>query len=576
MSPQQPAGRLEAERLEAEPLEAGRRKTRRPLNRPRVLLDRRLPAATALDRAALAHPDSVLMHLTAPTEYRGLPADGRLTLRTVLPWINQVGHVLLDAGLRRGDRVGIYHSNGPEYFLLGMAVIKAGGVAVPINAGMPVEALRRHLEAAGCTMLFTDPARFGTIGSAAALPAIRTWFFPELPAGFDGAGIGLNDAAEAASGELEPAGLHADDPVLLVHTSGTTDRPKLVPSTSGRLVAGARRHYPDEPITRANRTAVAGHFNHLVCYVGLLSAVLGNLPTWTIGDLRTDTIVEVIEREKITIFFAFPDIYMRIYREGMPKKAFDSVRIWVSTADACHRAHIEAFCRTGAYLRLGRIPLVPSVFVQAFGASEVGSAALRRIQLRWFRQRSARSVGRRTLAGPRVRVADARGRAVGPGEVGRIEVKGATVFDGYWDPEDVLRFEAPVAGWWWTGDLGRRSRTGRIDQLDRAVDVIDTVDGPIYSLPVEEVLLSHPGVADAVVIGIEQPDGHHRPVAFVTPRLGVELAADAVAAWARHRPGIPSTLTDIAVVAFDELPRGLTGKVLRRVLRERCAQGTVS
>jgi len=133
---------------------------------------------------------------------------------------------------------------------------------------------------------------------------------------------------------------------------------------------------------------VAGHFNHLVCYVGLLSAVLGNLPTWTIGDLRTEKIIEVIQGEKITIFFAFPDIYARIYRDGLPKRAFDSVRIWVSTADACHQAHVEAFCRTGAYLRLGRIPLIPSVFVEAFGASEVGSAALRR-----SRRRSRRRAG---------------------------------------------------------------------------------------------------------------------------------------------------------------------------------------
>jgi acyl-coenzyme A synthetase/AMP-(fatty) acid ligase len=556
---------------------AGRRKTHRLLNRPRILLDRGLTAANALDKAAAAHPDSVLLHLTAPAGYRGLPADGRLTLRTVLPWINQVGRVLLDAGLARGGRVGIYHTNGPEYFLLGMAVIKAGGVAVPINAGMPPDAVRRHLDAAGCTMLITDPDRFETIGSAAALPGIETWFFPELPAGFDGAGIGLNEAAEAASGELEPAALRPDDPVLLVHTSGTTGRPKLVPSTSGRLVSGARRHYPDEPITRGNRTAVAGHFNHLVCYVGLLSAVLGNLPTWTIGDLRTEKIIEVIQGEKITIFFAFPDIYARIYRDGLPKRAFDSVRIWVSTADACHQAHIQAFCRTGAYLRLGRIPLIPSVFVEAFGASEVGSAALRRIQLRWFRQRSVRSVGRRTLAGPRVRVVDADGRAVAPGQVGRIEVKGATVFDGYWDPEDVQRFDAPVAGWWWTGDLGCRSRTGRISQLDRAVDVIHTVDGPVYSLPVEEVLLTHPGIADAVVIGVEQPAGRHRPVAFVTPLADAELVADQVATWARGRPDIPDSLTEVVVVPFDELPRGLTGKVLRRVLRERCArQATAS
>lgn len=555
---------------------AGRPKTRRLLNRPRVLMDRSLTAANALDKAAVAHPDSVLMHLTAPTEYRGLPLDGRLTLRALLPWINKVGRVLLGAGLRRGERIGIYHSNGPEYFLLGIAVIKAGGVAVPINAGMPLDAVRRHLDAAGCTMLITDAAQFLRIGSTAALPGIRTWFLPELPPGFDGTGIGLNDAAEAAPAELEPAALQATDPVLLVHTSGTTGRPKLVLSDSGRLVSGARRHYPDEPITRRNRTAVAGHFNHLVFYVGLLSAVLGNLATWTIGDLRTDKIIEVIERERITIFFAFPDVYVRIYREGLPKQALASVRIWVTTADASHRAHVEAFCRTGAYLRLGPVPLIPSVFVEAFGASEVGSAALRRIQLRWFRHGPVRSVGRPTLAGPRVRVVNADGRSVPPGRVGRIEVRGATVFDGYSDREDITLFDAPVAGWWWTGDLGYRSRTGRICQLDRAVDVIHTIDGPVYSLAVEEVLLTHPDIADAVVVGIGPAGGDQRPVGFVTPRVGAGPTAGLVAAWATGRPGIPRTLTDIVVVAFDELPRGLTGKVLRRVLRERYQPGTLT
>ena len=106
--------------------------------------------------------------------------------------------------------------------------------------------------------------------------------------------------------------------------------------------------------------------------------------------------------------------------------------------------------------------------------------------------------------------------------------------------------------------------------------MIRTVDGPVYSLPVEEALLTHPAIADAVVVGIEQPDGHDRPVAFVTPRVDAKLDAGSVTAWAAGRSEIPPTLTDIAVVRFDQLPRGLTGKVLRRVLRERYQQGEFS
>ena len=314
-------------------------------------------------------------------------------------------------------------------------------------------------------MLITDAAQFATIGSAASTARHPNLVLPRS----SGRLRRRRDRVERRhprppSAELEPAALQPSRPRYCSSTPPEPPAgPSWCPAPRARLISGARRHYPDEPITRGNRTAVAGHFNHLVCYVGLLSAILGNLPTWTIGDHRTDKIIEVIEREKINIFFAFPDIYVRIYREGLPKRAFRSVRIWVTTADASHRAHVAAFCRTGGYLRLGPITLIPSVFVEAFGASEVGSAALRRISMRWFRSRSVRSVGRRTLAGPRVRVAGTDGQPAPPGAVGRIEVKGATVFDGYWDPEDVLRHDAPVAGWWWTGDLGFRS-SNRPDQ----------------------------------------------------------------------------------------------------------------
>jgi acyl-coenzyme A synthetase/AMP-(fatty) acid ligase len=542
----------------------------RALNRLRVLLDRRLTAANALDRAAAAHPDSEVFHLTAATPYRDLPA-GAVTPRALLPFVNKVGNVLLGLGLRRGDRVAIYHTNGPEYFFLALAVIKAGGTVVPVNSGMPVDELGRHLRAADCHIVMTDGRQFAEmIGDIDALPDVHMWVFPDLPAGFTGKGIALNAALTAASEHLAPAPLDADATVLLVHTSGTTGRPKLVPSTSGRLISGVKRHYVDEPIARHNRTAVAGHFNHLVYYVGLYSSLMGNLPVWTIGEHTVEEITRTITTARIAIFFAFPDVYARIYRHGLPDHAFDSVRIWVTTADAAHDVHMEAFCGTGAYLRLGGRVLVRSLFIEAFGTSEVGFAAVRRVRFPFSPRRFDRIVGRRTLAGPRMRVVDAVGTPVAANTVGRIMVSGPTVFTGYWDPEDAGRHVAPADGWWWTGDLGRRNRFGTFFQLARALDVIRTATGPVYPLPIEEALLAHPAVGDAAVIGVPHPSGGEVAVAIVCPIESATLRAGDVLDWMRGRPSLVD-VHDVKVLAAEDLPRGLTGKILRRVLRERYA-----
>lgn len=541
----------------------------RPLNRLRVVSAQNITAANALDHAFASHPDSPVFHLVDRSPYKHF-AECVVSPRILLDFANRVGNVLLAAGVSRGDRVAIYHTNGPEYFFLALAVIRVGGMAVPINSGLGLDGFRHLVEVSGCRVLLTDAAQFtARILDPSALPMVRTWVFPDLPPGFVGPGIALNSALESASGELAPAALPADAPVLLVHTSGTTGPPKLVSSTSGRLISGAKRHYLDEPVLRRNRTAVAGHFNHLVYYVGFYSSLMGNLPVWTIGEGNSQTVIHTIATARITIFFAFPDVYHDLYRHGLPADELGSVQIWVSTGDALHEVCMRAFCNVGGYLRWRGRALVGSVFVEAFGTSEIGFAALRRIRFSFSRRRLDRQVGRPTPAGPRVRIADAAGRPVRRNTVGRIEVKGPTVFEGYWDPVDALLHKGPVDGWWWTGDLGRQDRAGRFYQLDRAVDVIHTRAGPVYSLLLEEVLLTHPAVGDAVVIGVPRAEGEV-PLALVIPRDPAAVRPQELGAWLRARtPG--AALLEISLVSSEDLPRGLTGKVLRRVLRERYA-----
>lgn len=542
----------------------------RLFNRIRVLLDRHLTAANAVDLAAAAHPDSPLFHLDQALPYRRL-AGRDITPKQLLAFVNRVGNVLREAGMNRYDRVAIYKTNAPDYFFLALAIIKAGGIAVPINPGMGQAQLCFYLTYCGAKMLLTDAEVFSArLRDTTAYPMVDTWVFPDAPPAFAAPCVELNQALEHASEELEPVSLAADSEILIVHTSGTTGSPKGVVCTSGSIIRGLKGHYKGEPISSRTRTAVAGHFNHLVYFVGLFSSLLGNLPVWTLGTHDPRHVLELLDREKINIFFAFPDVYLRMYELGLDDYALSSVRIWIATADTSHEAHMRAFCRKGAFLRLFGRPLMRSIFIEALGSSEVGFAALMRCFFPFSKPRLMRKVGRRTVAGPQVRITDEEGRKLPRGRIGRLTVKGPTLFKGYWNAYEMLH-GVRHNGWWWTGDVAYQDRLGRFYHLDRAADVIYTGNGPVYTLLTEETLLAYPGVSEAVVFGVPDASGSPVPLAVINQRPGRIVDAETCRAWANQRLRLPTAISAIIIVDPEDIPRGLTGKVLKRIMRERYA-----
>lgn len=550
--------------------DAARARRGRVFNRLRLIFDRELTAANGLDRAAAAHPDSPVFHLDEPLPYRWL-AGRSLTCRQILAFVNRLGNVLRQAGMERHDRVAVWKTNSPDYLFLSLAIIKAGGISVPINPGMSPEALDHYLRYTGSKILVTDAETFARrAGEPGRLPAVETWVFPRRPRGFEGRAIDLEEALESASEELEPVCLDPDSEVLIVHTSGTTGFPKGVISTSGGLVAGIKGHYLDEPVGLGGRAAIAAPFHHLVSQMGLYSSLLGNLPVWTVGRFDPGSILELLERQRIQFFFAFPDVYLKMLEHGLEGHDLSSMRVWISGADASHEAHMQTFCRQGAFLRLFGRPLMGSVFMDCLGSSEIGFAALTRLAWPFSKPRLERLVGRPSFAAPRVKVADEEGRELPPGQAGRLMVKGPTLFKGYWNAQEKL-LGTVRDGWWWTGDVVRRDRLGRFYHLDRATDVIHERGGPVYTLPTEEVLLSHPDVAEAVVIGLPHPRRGEAPFALFYPRPGHTLEPETLRAWSNARLPAAGALEEVAAVSPDEIPRGLTGKVLKRTLRDRYA-----
>lgn len=540
------------------------------LRQLRVILDNRLTVANALDRACRTHPDVPVFNLDEPLPYRRLTGP-RITCRQLVNFTNRVSNILIGAGLKRYDRVAVYKTNGPDYFFLALAIIRAGGISVPINPGMDLDSLRYYLNYTGAKFLITDAAVFADkIKHPSALSMIETWIFPDAPPKFPVAHCDLNVLLETASERLTPVSLHRDSDVIIAHTSGTTGYPKGVIATSGTLLRSARSQFTLGPVTSRDKTAVAAPFNHLVTHTGMLSSMLGGLAVFPVTHTAPRAVLDLIDRERITIFFAFPDVYCRMYVEGLNNHDLSSMRTWVGTADTSHSIHKQAFTQKGAFFRLFGKPLLKSIFVDAFGSSEICFAALTRITFSFSKPRLDRLLGTTNPAGPRVRIADEQGRTVPRGQVGRVMVKGPTLFKGYWNHHDRLHGTV-YDGWWWTGDIGYRDRLGRFYHLDREPDVIPTSGGPVYSLLAEEVLMNHPDVSEVSVFGVPATDGKQKAVAVVNGRDGCEIDAGALRLWTNERLKLSGPIAEVVLTRPEDVPRGLTGKVLKRVLRDQYA-----
>ncbi|MGB8191511.1 MAG: class I adenylate-forming enzyme family protein [Chitinophagaceae bacterium] len=533
------------------------------------MLDTSLTAANALDRVCRWHPNAVLFHLDKALPYTALN-EKDISAAKLLPFVNRMGNLLKHSGMARYDRVAIFKSNSPDYFFLALGVIKAGGIAVPVNPGMSCENLKHYLHYTGSKILITDADIFQqVIKTATNLPVVQTYIFPEMPEDFDGNGIDLNVALDNMPDQLEAAVLQKDSTILIVHTSGTTGFPKGVMSTSGSMIGSVKGHFISEPVSRKNRICMAGFYNHLVYYVGFYTLMLGNYTVYTLDTTHPKKALEAIGLHKANIFFAFSDVYLKMYNEGLDKYDLSSIKLWIATADASHEEHMHAFTQYGAFFKLFGKRIVRSLFIDVIGASEAGSGAIRRFYFSFMKPSYKRMIGRSYFGGPKVKVADENGKRVGAGKPGRMLIKGKAVFKGYWNGHDMLN-NVIFNGWWWTGDIVCKDRLGRFYHLDRASDVINMEKGPVYSLPVEEILLTHPDVSEAVVIAVPHTANRQGALAIVYAKTGRKIEEQPFLTWANAQK-LPIELKHVSIVMPGDVPRGLTGKVLKRVLREKYA-----
>jgi acyl-CoA synthetase (AMP-forming)/AMP-acid ligase II len=483
-------------------------------------------------------------------------------------------------GVRPGEPVAIVVAEGIEPLHHFLALSALGAIPVMVNDALRLDLLVRYLNHVGVVGVVADDT---TRLKAAyrADPQHRPRFMALT------AEVQAFDAASAELPAVYPYQHAPDDVVALIHSSGTTGTPKSTMLAHRQFWDGKQPRmvrFPAEPYDRLMSLMPHTHAGGLSYF---LTATLLGLPMVAMGDWCRAVVEPVMEAFQPTMVASFPRTFVELATGELPVKAAAKVHTWFNTGDSAHYGHIRRLVQLGerppglikAWLlpqdHAQDEPLPGSQFIDGLGSTEMGMALFGGLTTPET-PRSDRCIGKPSEVVVKAAVLDEDGNELPDGEVGLLAVVTPSRTPGYWkNPALTRSFE--LGEYWLTGDVARRDSEGNFYHLDRTVDVIDTLSGPVYSLPVEEVLLADCDdvVRDCAVVGLPGPDGGQRPIAVV------QLQADATDWTAEKvREAANQALVETGLATLDaviiartpeDYPIGPTGKALKRELRTRHA-----
>lgn len=445
---------------------------------------------------------------------------------------------LLGLGLAKGDRVAAYGKNSDAYLIGFLACARAGLVHVPVNYNLTGGELAYLVEQSGSRVALADPALAGNLPPLEQVVPLRD---------AEGALVALSGEAPALDVDVADGDL-----VQLLYTSGTTSRPKGAMMTHRALV-----HEYLSCITGLDLTADDDPLHVMPLYHSAQMHVF-LVPWLAVG--ATNTLLETPD----------PTDILRRLAEDRHGAFFAAPTLWVALANhpdfgsrnlsALRKAYYGASIMPGPVLDRLREAMPELGFYNCFGQSEIGPlATILRPEDHAERPDSA---GRPVLF-VELRVVDAEGNDVAPGESGECVYRSPQLCEGYWDkPEETA--EAFHGGWFHSGDLVRIDEEGYIYVVDRIKDVINTGGVLVASREVEDALYTHPAVAEAAVIGVPDEKWIEAITAVVVSKE--DLAPEELIAHVRER--LSAFKVPKAIRFVPDLPRNASGKILKRELRE--------
>jgi long-chain acyl-CoA synthetase len=465
---------------------------------------------------------------------------------------DQVAHVrggLARLGLQPGDRLALLCNNGRYFADLYLAALGMGVVTVPLNPASPAPEIEREAATVGAKVVVVEPSAAAAWNAIdrANLPTVEHVVTTETgPVQADLVFDELLGAEPMATIEVEPSHLAA-----LIFTSGTAGAPRAAMLSHGNLLANLEQ----------GRSAGEG--------IGEGDVVYGVLPVFHIFGLNVvlglslyrgatvvlvqrfdpSTALDTIRERNVTVIPGAPPMWLAFsHFDEAPSDSFAGVRLALTGAakmpeEAMRRLH-DRFGLT---------------LLEGYGLTEASPVVTSSAGL----GQKVGSVGK-VLEGITVRLVDEHGDDALAGDSGEVWVKGPNVFLGYLNEPEATAKVLTTDGWLRTGDIAVTDDEGYLYLVDRAKDLIIVSGFNVYPAEVEEVLLEHPAVREVGVVGVPHPHTGEAVKAFVVLEAGATAHEDTLVSWCLDH--LARYKCPAKILFVDELPRNVSGKLLRRSL----------
>jgi acyl-CoA synthetase (AMP-forming)/AMP-acid ligase II len=473
-------------------------------------------------------------------------------------------------GLRPGQPVAIYRTNDRRCFHWFLAIIRAGGIAVPLNPLLSLAEVRRILADSGTEILVSDKAVFQRNIVDRSDLNVRTWIQaddePETLEGFQR----MDEQCWSMEAQFPPTVIDPAATIAVFHTSGTSGYPKGAALSSNALL-GARASTVLTGLFLGPRdlALIALPWSHIMAVSIALYGLMAGIRGCFLDRFEAGKALNLIERFGITTFVGVPAMFSSLVNSHPEPDRLRTVRVWLSASDHLPSEVRQQLRNFGALFRLPGGRRIPPILLNGYGMVELGGLAMMGVELPLLS-------GSGDLCFPvppfRIRVVDENEKPVRAGATGECQIRRRGLAPHYWKHQHETQGLVTADGWMRTGDLATRNHFGLIRLVGRMKDVIKSGGYSVYVRELEEAVQAHPAVARAVAFGLPHKEKGEIPVAAVELRADSPASEGDLLDWCRQHLAAYKAPRRIWILEPGGLPQNDNGKMLRRVLRERFSQ----
>jgi acyl-CoA synthetase (AMP-forming)/AMP-acid ligase II len=508
--------------------------------------------------------------------------ERRLTYAQLAPEVDRYARGFVAAGVAAGDRVAVWAPNCAEWMLAALGLLRAGAVLVPLNTRFKGGEAAYIIRDSGATTLLTvrgflgadypamlageDTGRLGRIvllrdeggkvtAECAGVPVVALTEY-----------LAAGDRVEPSVTAARAAGVQPGDVSDLIFTSGTTGHPKGATATHAQTLRTFGTWSSIVGLTAGDRYLVVNPFFHTFGYkAGILACLMAGATVVPEPVFDATAVMERIAAERITVLPGPPTLYQTLLADPR-REEYDlsSLRLGVTGAAAVPVELVQAM----------RDELGFGTVLTAYGLTEsCGTVTMCR---RSDPPAIVAGTSGRAIPDLEVRIV-AGGTQVPAGEPGEIVVRGYTVMPGYWGNEAATAEAIDADGWLHTGDVGVMDTAGNVTITDRVKDMYVVGGFNAYPAEIEAILRGNDAVAQVAVVGVPDERMGEVGCAYVVPARAAVAGVDpealgrAILSWSRA--AMANYKVPRSVVLVDALPLNASGKVLKRELRRRHAEG---